>query len=134
VKGQALKRGDQVPQLKTDSARLLELVPMHNAAIRIETSPDGLVVWVPIAQPFWMRSLLRFVLPFRKEKGIALDVIGREVFEACDGNRNVEAIIEQFAKRHKIRFFDARQSVTTFLRWLLERKIIILVLGPMEQV
>ena len=67
MKGQALKRGDQVPQLKTDSARLLELVPMHNVAIRIERSPDGLVVWVPIAQPFWMRSALRLVLPFRKE-------------------------------------------------------------------
>lgn len=118
-----MKRRDQ----SGDVGDLLALVPGHNQAIRVEVRDDGLIVWTKIQKHWWMGPPLGWLLPFRSEKGVALDVIGREVFEACDGKRNLESIIEEFAKRHRLRFYEAKQSVVTFVRWLLERKIIYLV-------
>lgn len=110
-----------------DPVELLCTVPAKNQALRIESREEGLIVWVQIQKRWWMGPPLGWFLPFRTEKGFALDVLGREVFEACDGQRNLERIIEDFAVRHRIRFYAAKASVTLFLRWLLERKIIYLV-------
>jgi hypothetical protein len=109
-----------------DPSMLLTMVPGQNQAIRVELRDAGLIVWTKIQTRWWMRPPLGWLLPFRSEKGIALDVLGREVFEACDGQRSLESIIEQFAERHRLRFHEARISVTTFLRWLMDRKIIYL--------
>jgi hypothetical protein len=105
----------------------LALVPGKNRAIRVELRDAGLIVWVKIQKRWWMGPPLGWLLPFRSEKGIALDDLGREVFEACDGQRSLETIIEGFAKRHKLRFHEAKHNVVTFVQWLLERKIIYLV-------
>jgi hypothetical protein len=118
-----VKRPDQSGEV----GDILALVPGHNQAIRVELRDDGLIVWTRIQKRWWMGPPLGWLLPFRSEKGVALDVIGREVFEACDGKRSLECIIEEFAQRHRVRFYEAKQSVVTFVRWLLERKIIYLV-------
>ncbi len=109
-----------------NAAELLAMVPGQNQAIRVESYADGLIVWVKIQKRWWMGPPLGWFLPFRAEKGVALDVLGREVFEACDGQHSMESIIEEFAKRHRIRFHEAKHSVITFARWLMERKIIFL--------
>jgi hypothetical protein len=122
------------PSLSPDPARTLAMIPARNQAVRVETRAEGLVVWVPLQRPAWMTGPLSYLLPFRKEKGIALDAIGSEVFLACDGERKVETIIEQFAEHHRLRFHEARQSVLTFLQSLVIRKVIVLVLDPVEPV
>jgi hypothetical protein len=105
---------------------LLSLVPGQNQAIRVDVCDEGLIVWTKIRKRWWMGPPFGWFLPFRSEKGVALDGLGREVFEACDGQRSLESIIEEFAARHRLRFHEARISVTTFLRWLVERKVIYL--------
>lgn len=111
------------------AVRLLEMVPTKNSALQVERKPEGLIVWVPLHRPAWMAGFLASFLPLRSKKGYALDVLGSEVFDACDGTHTVEQIIEAFAERHRVRFHEARQSVQTYLRWLVERKVIALVLG-----
>jgi len=49
------------------------------------------------------------------------------VLEACNGEATVETIVEGFAARHQLRFHEARQSVLSFLRMLVERRVIALV-------
>lgn len=115
-----------------DPSQVLGLVPLKNLAIRIERKSEGAVVWIPIQRTRLMEGPLGWFLPFRKEKGFALDSLGREVLEACDGERTVERIVEQFADRHRIRFHEARASVLMFLRLLVERKIVVFALGPTE--
>ena len=105
---------------------LLALVPGRNRAIRVEQRDEGVIIWLKIQRRWWMGPPLGWILPFRSEKGVALDALGREVFDACDGQRCVESIIEQFAERHRLRFHEAKQSVVTFLRWLVERNIVYL--------
>jgi hypothetical protein len=110
----------------TDAAELLALVPGRNLAIRVESLDEGLIVWVKLQKHWWMGPPLGWFLPFRSEKGFALDVLGRQVFEACDGQHSLESIIEEFARRHRLRFHEAKHSVVTFTRWLMERRIIYL--------
>jgi len=58
---------------------------------------------------------------------VELDALGRQVFVACDGSRTTEQIVEEFAERHRLRFHEARLSVLTFLRSLVERNLVALV-------
>ena len=116
---------DQVPEL--DQQQVLDAVPAHNSSVRAERRGNALVLWVPIRRRWWTRGLLSSFLPFRQEKGIALDALGEEVWQACDGQRRVEQIIEQFAQHHQIRFHEARLSVMQFLRALMQKNLVAVV-------
>jgi hypothetical protein len=113
------------PQL--DQSRLLDAIPTRNAAVRAERRGDALVLWVPIRPRWWMQGPLGYLLPLRKEKGVALDGLGQEVWQACDGQQRLEKIIEAFSARHRVRFHEARISVLQFLRSLSERNLVAIV-------
>jgi Coenzyme PQQ synthesis protein D (PqqD) len=108
-----------------DPERLLDAVPTVNRAVRVEQNASGTVLFVPVKRTWWMR-LFALILPVRAEKGYALDALGLEVFEACDGTRNLERIIEEFAARHQVRFHEARLSVAQFMKSLTERGLVAL--------
>ncbi len=112
-----------------DSDALLDAVPTPNAAVRAERRGAAIVLWVPLQRRWWNRGVFRWLWPLREEKGYALDRLGQEVWEACDGARPLERIVEDFARRHRLRFHEARVAVLTFLRTLVERRLVALV-GP----
>jgi hypothetical protein len=112
---------------RIDLEKLLDAVPTANSAVRVERHGESVVLFVPIRKRFWMGPPFSWVLPYRKEKGFALDALGAEVFSACDGERTLEQIIEGFADRHRLRFHEARLAVTQFLRTLSERNLVALV-------
>jgi hypothetical protein len=116
------------PDKPVDLSEMLDALPMPNHAVRVEDKGDGaLVLHVPIRQRWYNGPPLSWILPFRKERSIALDQLGREVWIACDGKRNVEAIVEAFARDHGVSFHEARLGVTEFLRSLTRRGLIIIV-------
>jgi hypothetical protein len=106
---------------------VLDLVPTPNEAVRAERRGGALVLWVPLERPWWTRGALRLLLPLREARGFELDALGEEVWSSCDGERTLERIIEDFAARHRIRFHEGRVAVLTFLRSLVERRLIALV-------
>jgi hypothetical protein len=53
-----------------------------------------------------------------------LDTLGREVYDYCDETRTVESIIEHFARRHQVSRAEAEYSVTTYLRTLLSKGLV----------
>lgn len=106
-----------------DAERLLDAVPSHNQAVRVETRRGSTLLFVPIRRPAWYRAFA-FFLPLRSERGFALDQLGEEVWRACDGSRTLEEIVQEFAERHRLRFHEARLSVLEFLRVLAERKLV----------
>jgi hypothetical protein len=122
--GRRLARGQQANV--ASRADVLDVVPVANCALRIERQGEGLLLWVPLRPRWWMGPPLGWILPFRREKGLALDALGRQVFEACNGKSTIERIVEGFAARHQLRFHEARQLVLTFLRMLVERKVVAL--------
>lgn len=115
-----------------DPEKLLGAIPTPNAAVRVERSAGSVVLYVPIRRRFWMAPLSWF-LPFRSERGFALDALGAEVFEACDGQRTLERIIEDFAARHRVRFHEARLAVTQFLSSLCERNLVVMAVPEEER-
>lgn len=118
---------------KLDPSQMLDLVPAANAAARAEHHGRTLILYVPIQSRWWMRGPFAWLLPFRREKAVALDALGREVWEACNGERTIEQIAEAFGKRHRVRFHEAKQSVVAFLRSLVGRGVVVLVLQkPVE--
>lgn len=113
-----------------DFERMLLAVPAVNAAVRVERGQDGIVLFVPLRERPWTR-FARWIFPLRTERGYALDRLGEEVFEACDGKRTLEAIVLAFAERHQLRFHEARLCVMQFIRMLSERNLVALVVpGP----
>jgi hypothetical protein len=80
-----------------------------------------------------MKGPLSWALPFRPEKGVALDQLGTEVWRACDGARTVERIIDEFAERHRVRFHEARNSVVSFLHSLLQRNLLVLAVDDVRE-
>jgi hypothetical protein len=121
-----------VSQPKLEPERLLDAVPAANRAVRVERRGSSVVLFVPIQQSFWTGPPFSWFLPFRKERGFALDALGEEVFSACDGQRTLEQIIERFAERHRLRFHEARVSVMQFVRMLSERKLVALIVASGE--
>ena len=115
------------PRDPVSGGQLLDAVPTCNRAVRAERRGGALVLWVPIQRRWWMDGPLGWFLPFRREKGIELDILGQQVWQACDGERSVEQIIEDFAAEHQLRFHEARLSVMQFLRALMQRNLVALV-------
>jgi hypothetical protein len=115
------------PEPNIDPSQLLDAIPTVNGVVRKEQMGETLVLFVPIRRRWWMKPL-GWLLPFRKERGIALDALGREVFEACDGQTTTEQIIESFAARHRLRFHEARLNVLQFLRSLMDRNLVVFAL------
>lgn len=117
------KRAQESPS----AGQVLDAVPTCNRAVREERRAGALVLWVPIQRRWWMSGPVGWLLPFRREKGIELDALGQQVWQACDGERRIEQIIEDFAREHQVRFHEARLSVMQFLRALMQRNLVALV-------
>ena len=106
---------------------LLDAVPVSNDAVREERQDGLLVLHVPIRKTWYNSSALSIILPFRSQRGFALDQLGESVWRACDGQQTVEQMIEAFAQTQHIRFHEARLLVVRFLQMLVQRKLAVLV-------
>ena len=110
-------------------SKLLSLVPQKNMVAEVIPTSEGVVVSVPLRRPGWMVPPISWVLPRRSHRRVQLDAPGAEVLALCDGQRNVEQIIETFAEGHELDFGESQLAVTQFLRELLRRGIIVIMDG-----
>ena len=132
--------------------RWLSAVPVRNQAVQAHTrgpAPSGpdsdaatdpglgdepepptrtppLTLFVPLRRPWWLRGPVGWLLPLRDRRGVALDGLGTWVWHACDGQRNLGQIVEHFARRQSLGFHEARLLVSTFLRQLTQRRLLVL--------
>jgi len=106
----------------------LEAVPICNRAVRVQRCGQAVVLWVPFRPRWWLAGPLRWLLPLRKEKGVALDLVGSRVWDDCDGQRQVQEVAAAFAQRHQLGAREATLRVLLFLRQLSERKLLVLAL------
>ena len=116
------------PRPRPSVADLLDAVPVHNRAIRTEHRQGRFLVHVPIRKRWWNRPPLSWWLPYREHRTYELDRLGRGVFDACDGRRSVEAIVERFATERRVHFHEARGLVSDYLRTLVEKRLIVVIL------
>lgn len=116
------------PDVELEIDTLLSAVPVRNESIRFEKhGDDQLLVYVPIKKRWYMGPPLSWIMPLSRDRVIALDKIGREIWELCDGQHRIEQIVEKFAEHHHLRFHQARLSIMEFLRQLTRRGLIVVV-------
>ncbi len=77
----------------------------------------------------WPRARWQRLLGGSKtiDRKFILDEFGREVYEACNGNRKISRIISEFAERHHLSLAEAEISVTTYLKTLMSKGVITMV-------
>lgn len=122
-----MAKGCAITKPAANLKQLLAAVPTRNTAVREETRGGALVLFVPIRKRWWTRGPMAWCLPLRDEKGVALDALGQEVWQTCDGQRDLETMVEDFAARHRLGFHEARLTVMRFLRMLAQRNLLVLV-------
>lgn len=115
------------PILTRDQA--LRARPVRNPLLEWEKSEDGEIrLLIPRRKDLLGRALCRmFRAPEHKE--IVLDEVGSEIWELCDGERSVDAIVAATGKRHKITRRECETSVSMYLKMLGDRKLLGFQLG-----
>jgi len=99
--------------------------PVRNAAGTASADPTGEVaIAVPMKRPRWLVPPLSWLVPLRPSRTVRLDNLGAQVWELCDGGRTVEEIVDEFARRHRLTFHEARVAVTGYLSQLVRRGVL----------
>jgi hypothetical protein len=116
---------------------VLSAVPFRNPMVEWELrEPDAegrppvpeVVLQVPRRQDRWGRLLNRF-FEGPTHKQVVLDELGTDVWQMCDGETSVEALIRGLAKKHKLERREVEISLTMYLRTLAQRGFIGLRMG-----
>ena len=111
-----------------DQGQLLDAVPVQNLAVKPQRNDRGaLVLYAPLRRPWYWRGPIAWLAPTHGRRGVELDRLGEEVWQACDGQQRTEQIVESFALRHHLRFHEARVSVQQFLREMTRRGLVAIV-------
>lgn len=98
--------------------------PVRNSMLEWRTSDDGeTCLLIPRRKDFVGRVLGR-MLRAPEHKEIVLDEVGSDIWDLCDGQHSVEAIVSTAAKKYKITRRECETSVGMYLKVLSERKLI----------
>ena len=107
---------DQALEARAVTADVFERAPLPHGGQRI-------TFWVTPGK--WHRRLLR--LPERVQRSFEFAAFGADVLDLCDGRRTVNEIVETFVRRRKLDPNEGRKAVLVFLRSLVERGIVAMV-------
>jgi hypothetical protein len=67
------------------------------------------------------------------EKNFELDYFGSEIYDACNGQIDVQTVIKKFAAAHNLSWAEAEIAVTKFLRTLMSRGLIVMLMDDTEK-
>lgn len=112
----------QLPRL--DRKQSLSAKPFLNRQVKMERAGDGnIILQVPRRKTAMVRAVSRFfrMPPYRR---VLLDELGTFVIERCDGKHAVRDIVDKFAERFRLNRREAEVSTATFLRTLVGRSIV----------
>lgn len=109
---------------------MLRAKPVRNeAAAARRHSEIELWITVPRRRPAFLVAPLSWIVRPRLSRTIALDMIGTEIWKHCDGQRNVEEVVDAVARTHRLSFHEARVAVTNYIRLLVERGALVMVIS-----
>ena len=115
----------QLPGTQDSWADMLLARPIRNIAAQVRDGDNAgeLRIAVPTKPKAWWYYLppLIWIIRPPKLRNLILDPVGAPIWSLCDGKTTVEEIIQTFAKNHNLTFHEARVSVTSYLRLLIER-------------
>lgn len=107
--------------LKITREEALNAVPIKIPAIAKEKKHNKLMITLEFERPKWQQILGS---DKKCRKTFALDNLGREVYELCNGKNTVLKIIKIISKNYQISIAEAEISVTTFIKTLMSKGLI----------
>lgn len=115
------------PTLSRDQA--LHARPVRNPQLEWDRTESGDIhLRIPRRNDRVARMLSRiFRAPDHKE--IALDEVGSDIWDLCNGERSVDAIVLATCKKYKLTRRECETSVAAYLKMLGDRKLIGFQLG-----
>ena len=125
--------GDSTPAMTR--AQMLAAVPVRNAAVqwsreaREAGGPELSLLRIPRRSDRLGRMVAAlFQVP--EVRKLELDEIGSDVWEWCDGTRNVAAVTGAVCEKYRLNRRQAEASVAAYLKILQERRLIAITLRP----
>ena len=112
---------------KIDRKQALAIVPVKNPLIEWERKGNEVHLTIPVRDDRVARLFKRFVRSLPDKREVALDEVGARVWELCNGERDISAIVGSVSKDYKLTRREAEASVTMFLQTLAKRSYIGLV-------
>ncbi len=117
-----LFRRNAPPQI--DRKQVLRLYPLRNAAVRSEQNEDGVYILIVPLQPRGLFGWFSRIFKLPREHRIELDEIGSVVWALCDGQHQVDAIVQRLVQQFKLERREAEYSLFAFLNTLSRRGFI----------
>ena len=116
----------KIPPPPVERQAALTLRPGRNSLLTWEKRDSGeLILKVPQNEKAnRIAKTLARVLKAPKERQVELDEVGGYVWELCDGQNTVEAIVQKTGRQYKMNRREAEVSVTMFLQMLHQRNFI----------
>lgn len=113
----------------TSWKQMLQAVMTHNLAADTQLNQEGrLVITVKNRKPAYMVPPISWFVHYSPTRQITLDKIGTDIWKWCDGKNTVEAIVDNFKDVHKLTFHEARASVVDYLKKLIQRGIVAVII------
>lgn len=107
--------------------KMLAGVPVRNQAANV-TYQDGCAhILVKRRKPHFLVPPISWVIRPRLRRTVELDPLGTYVYQLCNDKRDVERMVDEFCREHKVTFHEARVLTTSYLRGLVERGIVVIV-------
>jgi len=117
------RRRSRTPELTRETS--LKSMPVRNPDLKVKREQNGAVtLHVPFRPPRWARFLSKLLRMEDAERRISLDEIGTFVWDMCDGETTVRAMIARFTDKHKLNRKEAEVSMVEYLRTLAKKGLI----------
>jgi len=109
---------------KIDRKQALAIVPIRHPLIEWERKDKEIILTIPTRNDRIARIVKKLVRNLPESRQIALDEVGASVWELCDGQRSIGAVVDTVSRRYKLTRREAEASVTMFLQTLAKRNLI----------
>ena len=109
---------------RLDKREALAVVPIRHPLVEWERKGEEIILTVPTRDDRMARLAKRILRNMPDKRQIALDAVGSDVWELCDGERNINSVVAAVAKNHKLTRREAEVSVTMFLQTLAKKNLI----------
>ncbi len=108
-----------------DAERVAASVPIRNRRVTVERSADGATVSIEVElqRSGWQAWLRRFIRD-RDRRRYELDRLGTEVYDSIDDRKSFLTLVDEFAARHKLTYFESRGLLMQYLQALMRRGIV----------
>jgi hypothetical protein len=104
--------------------RQLRMIPVPNPEAKVEVGDEDAVrLTIPLRHRPWSR-MLQTIAPIRDHVRVEIDRMSTELLMLCDGETDMETIIDTFAGRWKLSFFEARAMIFTFYRNMEKKRVL----------